>query len=92
MKQTKVINLFDNEDFLMNLLAGAYDEKIKKGKMKLKYYETQKNHIIKILQFCINQVENAYNLANKINNNKSNTIINLFLFFMYIYPFVLVFH
>lgn len=35
MKQTKVINLFDNEDFLMNLLAGAYDEKIKKGKMKI---------------------------------------------------------
>ena len=35
MKQTKIINLFDNEDFLMNLLAGAYDEKIKKGKMKI---------------------------------------------------------
>ena len=35
MKQTKVINLFDNEDFLMNLLAGAYDEKIQKGKMKI---------------------------------------------------------
>ena len=36
MKQTKIINLFDNEDFLMNLLAGAYDEKIQKGKMKIK--------------------------------------------------------
>ena len=35
MKQTKIINLFDNEDFLMNLLAGAYDEKIQKGKMKI---------------------------------------------------------
>lgn len=45
MKQTKIINLFDNEDFLMNLLAGAYDEKIKKGKMKIEPVYSNKKSV-----------------------------------------------
>lgn len=32
---TSYVNIFEDMDFMMNLLAGAYDDKIKKGKMKI---------------------------------------------------------
>ena len=34
---TSYVNIFEDMDFMMNLLAGAYDDKIKKGKMKISY-------------------------------------------------------
>lgn len=40
----RYINIYKDEDFIMDLLAGKYDKAIKKGKMKISrvYGETKK--------------------------------------------------
>lgn len=42
---TSYVNIFEDMDFMMNLLAGAYDDKIKKGKMKISYVYSEPKEV-----------------------------------------------
>ena len=44
----RYINIYEDEDFIMDLLAGKYDTAIKKGKMKISRVYGETNKMAKI--------------------------------------------